>query len=98
MGVAADRVVGGPLRTVDPSESAADKWKGFVWVHVDGGDQADLATLHRYDEMPDIAANALVATETRPRCDRIEDGALVNLRGDAAEKGEHADRLVSIRF
>src|SRR3546814_19905418 len=48
--------------------------------------------------MPNIAANALVAAETRHRCDRIEDGAIVNRRGDAAEKGEHADRLVSIRF
>src|SRR3546814_9708774 len=95
----AARLVGdGPLRPVDPAEAAAYKGKGFVWVHIDGGDQADLATLRRYDEMPDIAANALVATETRPRCDRIEDGAIVNLRGDAAEKGEHADRLVSIRF
>src|SRR3546814_10018392 len=60
----AARLVGdGPLRPVDPAEAAAYKGKGFVWVHIDGGDQADLATLRRYDEMPDIAANALVRSE-----------------------------------
>ena len=32
-------------------------------------------------DIPDVAASALVATETRPRCDRIDDGAIVNLRG-----------------
>src|SRR3546814_10942434 len=93
----AARLVGdGPLRPVDPAEAAAYKGKGFVWVHIDGGAQADLATLRRYDDMPDIAANALVATETRPRCARIEDGALANLRGDAAAPGEPAARSVPI--
>src|SRR3546814_14495533 len=95
----AARLVGdGPLRPVDPAEAAAYKGKGFVWVHIDGGDQADLATLRRYDEMPDIAANALVATETRPRCDRIEDGAIVHLRGAPAQQGEPADHLVPLPF
>lgn len=47
---------------------------------------------------PDVAASALVATETRPRYDRIDDGAIVNLRGDAAEADAGSDRLASIRF
>jgi zinc transporter len=49
-------------------------------------------------DIPDVAANALVATETRPRCDRIEDGAIVNLRGPAAQETDDSDRLVSIRM
>jgi zinc transporter len=49
-------------------------------------------------DIPDIAANALIATETRPRCDRIEDGAIVNLRGPAPVEIRESDRLVSIRM
>ena len=49
-------------------------------------------------DIPDVAANALVATETRPRCDRIEEGAIVNMRGPAAVETEDSDRLVSIRM
>jgi zinc transporter len=95
----AARIVGdGPLRPIDADEAAAYDGRGFIWVHVDGTEEPDLAAFRRFDNIPIIAANALVATETRPRCDRIEDGAIVNLRGDAAEKGEHFDRLVSIRF
>ena len=93
------RLVGdGPLRPIDPSEAAAYRGSGFVWVHVDGIAAADFAALRSYDDMPDVAASALVASETRPRCDRIDDGAIVNLRGDAAEKSQDSDRLVSIRF
>ena len=50
------------------------------------------------DDIPDVAANALVATETRPRCDRIDDGAIVNLRGLGDAEPDDSDRLVSIRL
>ncbi|MDB5697547.1 MAG: zinc transporter ZntB, partial [Alphaproteobacteria bacterium] len=45
-----------------------------------------------------VAASALVATETRPRCDRIGDGALLNLRGLGDRPRDNGDRLVSIRL
>ena len=50
------------------------------------------------DDIPDVAANALVATETRPRCDKMDEGALVNLRGLAETETDDSDRLVSIRM
>jgi zinc transporter len=87
----------GAIRKVSPDEAASYAGPGFVWIHVDGAEETDLALL-RGNGIPDIAANALVATETRPRCDRIEDGALVNLRGPAEIETEDSDRLVSIRF
>jgi zinc transporter len=71
---------------------------GFIWLHVDSLEEADLAALKGQGDIPDVAANALVATETRPRCDRIEDGALVNLRGPAEVETDDSDRLVSIRM
>jgi zinc transporter len=87
----------GPVRTVTPEEGAAYAGPGFIWIHVESDNEAERSALLGPD-IPDVAANALIATETRPRCDRIEDGAIVNLRGPAAEGIEESDRLLSIRM
>jgi zinc transporter len=88
----------GPVRRVAPEDAAVYSGPGFIWLHVDSLEEADLATLKGQGDIPDVAANALVATETRPRCDQIGDGALVNLRGLAEEDTDDSDRLVSIRM
>jgi len=85
----------GPIRHVEAKDAAAYSGPGFIWTHIEGGDQSDLALLRH---LPEVAANALVATETRPRCDRIEDGALINLRGPATIETNDSDRLVSVRL
>jgi zinc transporter len=97
MSCAAMLVGDGPVRTVTAEEAALYAGEGFIWVHIDAGTDEELGFL-RGSDIPDVAANALVATETRPRCDRIEEGAIVNLRGPAAEELEDSDRLVSIRM
>jgi zinc transporter len=88
----------GPVRRVSSDEVAGYSGSGFIWLHVDTLEEADLAALRGQGDIPDVAAHALVATETRPRCDRIEDGALVNLRGPAEVETDDSDRLVSIRM
>lgn len=88
----------GPVRRITPEEAASFRGPGFVWVHLHGKDEADLAYLKAQPDIPDVAAAALVATETRPRCDSIDDGALVNLRGPGEEDTDDSDRLVSIRL
>jgi zinc transporter len=88
----------GPVRDVGSEEAASYSGPGFVWLHTEGVDEADLQVLKGREGIPDVAANALVATETRPRCDRVEDGAIVNLRGLAGEEMDDSDRLVSIRM
>ncbi|HET9638464.1 MAG TPA: CorA family divalent cation transporter [Allosphingosinicella sp.] len=87
----------GPIRDITSEEAALYSGPGFIWVHIDAATDEELGLLHGND-IPDVAANALVATETRPRCDRIEEGAIVNLRGPAVEALENSDRLVSIRM
>jgi zinc transporter len=87
----------GPVRIVTPEEAAAYKGPGFVWIHLEDAGMDELPAMVG-DDIPDVAANALIATETRPRCDRIEDGAIVNLRGPAAVHLDNSDRLVSIRM
>lgn len=97
MPCAAILVGDGAIREVTREEAAHYGGPGFIWVHIDGADEADLGLLKGQD-IPEIAASALVATETRPRCDQIEDGALVNIRGPAAAETVDSDRLVSIRM
>lgn len=79
-----------------PSAQVADyRGEGFVWLHVEGAGRNGRADLPGY--VPALAANALLADETRPRCDEIDEGALINLRGNAREPTADSDRLVSIR-
>jgi zinc transporter len=87
----------GPVRPISADEAASYAGPGFVWLHLDDATDEELAFL-KTEDIPDVAANALVATETRPRCDRIEDGAIVNLRGPAAIALDDSDRLVSVRM
>ena len=88
----------GPGREVGPDEAIAQPGPGLAWIHIEGRDQVDLAWLKPEHGVPDVAAAALVARETRPRCDEIGDGAIINLRGPAAAELDDSDRLVSIRF
>jgi zinc transporter len=87
----------GAIRRLSAEDAAAYCGPGFVWIHLDGEAEEDRAILAEQG-IPDIASNALVATETRPRCDRFEDGALINLRGPAADETAGSDRLVSVRL
>jgi zinc transporter len=87
----------GPCRRIGPEEAAGYQGPGFIWSHIESAEELDLPPFVRAD-IPDVAANALVATETRPRCDRIGEGAIINLRGPAAVETHDSDRLVSIRM
>jgi zinc transporter len=88
----------GPVRHVSAEEAAAYRGPGFVWIHIEGADEDSLALINAHNGIPEVAAHALVATETRPRCDMIDDGALINLRGPAEIETDDSDRLVSIRL
>jgi zinc transporter len=88
----------GIVRRMSPTEGADYVGPGFIWTHIEGEDVPELMSLKGQADIPDVAAAALVATETRPRCDRFGEGALVNIRGPAAEIDASSDRLVSIRM
>lgn len=97
MSAAAILVSDGVVRHLGPEEALGYRGPGFVWTHIES-DGTEATPLIVGGDIPDIAAHALVATETRPRCDRIEDGAIVNLRGPAAVDTADSDRLISIRM
>lgn len=88
-------VEGGIVAEIRPEDVAAYAGAGFVWLHADG--RGELSTMDMPGYVPPMAANALVAHETRPRCDEIDDAVLINLRGTALEASHGSDGLVSIR-
>lgn len=98
MSCAAILVGDGPVRRLDRDEAAAYAGPGFIWVHLENATHDELLDIRAHDDIPEVAANALVAFESRPRCDRIGGGALVNLRGPAVQETDDSDRLVSIRL
>lgn len=93
-------VEGGAVREIAPHEVAAYEGPGFVWLHAEGVGHGEAMDLPGY--VPPMAATALLATETRPRCDEVDEAALINLRGPAGGPVEDvapgADALVSIRL
>ena len=68
----------------------------YRWWHFDLSDPQlpGWAEAH----LPAIPAGALLQPETRPRCDRYENGLILNLRGINLNAGQHAEQMVSIRM
>lgn len=69
---------------------------GYTWVHFDVGDPAFGTWLRK--QMPQSVANAMVQAETRPRCDALENGLILNLRGVNLNPGADAEDMVSLRM
>jgi zinc transporter len=88
-------VQNGIVAEIPPHDVATYAGPGFVWLHTEGARQATPTDLPGY--VPAMAANALLAHETRPRCDEVDDAALINLRGTAFDTMQDSDGLVSIR-
>lgn len=88
-------VQNGIVAEISPHEVATYDGPGFVWLHAEAAGSGSSMDLPVY--VPPMAANALLASETRPRCDEIDDAALINLRGTALDPMDDSDGLVSIR-
>lgn len=71
----------------------------LVWIHLD---HAELSTHHWLTAtagIGELAADALTATETRPRCDAIGSAAILNLRGlSPSMRDSMSDPLASVRI
>lgn len=72
------------------------KLGGYTWLHFDVGDPMFEEWLIRH--LPMTVAKALIQPETRPRCDRVENGLILNLRGVNLNPGANADDMVSLRI
>ena len=79
--------------TLPTSPDAAGTW---VHLHLDS-DRAR-KWLRGESGIPDVAAEALLYEETRPRCTAIDDGLLINLRGVNLNPQSDPEDMVSMRL
>jgi len=70
----------------------------MVWLHLSSNDEAAQSFLRDRAGIADYVVDALTATETRPRCEAIDQGAFLNLRGRSNEEMTSSDPLASVRI
>lgn len=70
----------------------------MVWLHLSTNDERAQTLLREGAQIADYVVDALTAQETRPRCDAIDNGAFLNLRGRSSEEMTSSDPLASVRI
>ncbi|MBA17258.1 MAG: zinc transporter ZntB [Sphingomonas sp.] len=68
------------------------------WFHLTTNDDHARRWLTEAAQLPPFIVDALTAAETRPRCDPVGDGAVINLRGLSSAMLTASDPLASIRL
>jgi zinc transporter len=86
----------GKVETPELKQALAEP-ADFVWVHLTTNNDHAKQWLGEEAGLSDYVTEALTAAETRPRCDMVGDGAVINLRGPSSE-ATTADPLASIRI
>lgn len=85
------------VRETDPTAALATR-RGFVWIHLTSRDEEVQSWLTLSARLDHFIVDALTAIETRPRCDQVDGGAVLNLRGMTSSAMPGSDPLVSIRL
>ncbi len=92
------RVCRGEIDRLELDEALSSLGSPLVWVHLSTNDDAAKDWLIEKAEIPEYIVESLTATETRPRCDQIAEGAFLNLRGRSTEEMSMSDPLASVRI
>ncbi len=94
--IAAFDVAAGKATAVEHSDLTINPTTGYRWIHWDLQDKAVRSWAKQH--LPDIAARALWQSETRPRCERLDDGLILNLRGVNLNPESNPEDMVSLRI
>lgn len=70
--------------------------KGYIWIYLDLNQPATEQWLAA--NIPDIPARAMINVQTRPRCEVMGDGVLLNLRGVNLNPTATPEDMVSLRL
>jgi zinc transporter len=84
--------------TAVPIAAALDACSGLIWVHLPRNDEEAGRWLREDAKLDDYVIDAMTATETRPRCEAVGDGAFLNLRGRSRVELDSSDLLASVRI
>lgn len=79
-------------------EDAVRVRRGFVWIHLTNRDDHVQQWLRDTARLDHFVIDALTALETRPRCDPVDGGAVLNLRGKTQAAMQASDPLASVRL
>ncbi|AQR74503.1 zinc transporter ZntB [Sphingomonas sp. LM7] len=91
-------VVRGGAVESPPLKQALGVRADLVWIHLTTNDERAKAWLGGEAGLSPYVIEALTAAETRPRCDSVGEGAVINLRGLSSEELATSDLLASIRI
>jgi len=94
-------LLAGPQRGAELDANAIRAWSpadGPLWLHIDVTDQASRDWLTTESGLPPAAVDTLLAEETRPRANLVDDGVLLILRGVNTNPGADPEDMVSIRL
>lgn len=77
-----------------------EEWKGdgVLWVHLLMSEERAQEWLSKESGLDPLVVEALLADETRPRCEPFGEGLIVNLRGVNLNPGADPEDMVSIRL
>lgn len=90
-------VRGGKTEEVPLKQALGQKGE-LVWIHLTTNDERAQAWLGGEAALSPYVIETLTAAETRPRCDAVGSGAVINLRGLSSEEMAASDPLASIRI
>lgn len=85
------------VREAAPEEAVRIR-RGFVWIHLTNRDDHVQAWLRDTAGLERFVIDALTALETRPRCDQVDGGVVLNLRGKTQAAMQSSDPLASVRL
>ncbi len=69
---------------------------GVLWVHLQRDAPASRAWLESESGLDEILSDALLSSESRPRCEAYGDGLLVSLRGVNLNPGADAEDMIAL--
>lgn len=78
--------------------STWDDNQGTLWVHINYAIPKHQEWLKRFSKLDELAIDALLAEDTRPRASTLNNGLLLALRGVNLSPGANPEDMVSIRM
>lgn len=94
------RADGGGFQSLTGAEfwDLPEKARRSGWIHFDRNDPHTGEWLRKHSGIHPRAVEALLSQETRPRCERFDEGILLILRGVNLNPGAEPEDMVSLRI